>query len=251
VLYQCVFTLETAHSSTTRQFIVKRVAHAGGEINGKSYTNSIEALDLNRMKGFEYFEIDLLFTSDNHLVCLHDWGKTFRNIFGFKTNKKISFEKFNSLALNESKYTPCTLDSLSSWMDKNKSTTVITDVKGNNMRALKIISKKIRDYERRIIPQIYDPKNFNSIKELGYQQIIWTLYRYNKINESVIKWINSFQGPIAVTMPLKRAKSGLSEKLQKLGIPTYVHTINNYTFFREILKKKYLVNEIYTDKLSP
>ncbi len=251
IFFNCAFILNTAFGNATSQFIVKRVAHAGGEINGKNYTNSLEALNFNRMRGFDYFEIDLAFTSDGHLVCLHDWGKSFRNIFGFNTPKKITLENFNFLIENKPKYRPCTLASLIRWMESNKNTTIITDVKGNNIKALTDISKKVHNFQRRIIPQIYDPKNYKLIKALGYQQIIWTLYRYKKNTNNVLKWVNSFKGPIAVTMPIKRAKSGLSEKLQKQKIPTYVHTINNYTYFKEILQKKYFVNEIYTDKLAP
>jgi arylsulfatase A-like enzyme len=49
------------------------VAHAGGGIKGRSYTNSLEALDENYRRGFRFFELDFNWTSDNQLVCIHDW----------------------------------------------------------------------------------------------------------------------------------------------------------------------------------
>ncbi len=55
-------------SDTTRY-----LAHAGGEINGQRYTNSLEALNLNYSNGFRIFEIDIITTTDGHLVCAHDW----------------------------------------------------------------------------------------------------------------------------------------------------------------------------------
>ena len=49
-----------------------RVAHAGGGIDGETYTNSYEALDRAVNDGFRYLELDLSFTSDDQLVCIHD-----------------------------------------------------------------------------------------------------------------------------------------------------------------------------------
>lgn len=44
------------------------IAHAGGGINGLSYSNSIEALDLNYDKGFRIFELDFSWTSEGQSV---------------------------------------------------------------------------------------------------------------------------------------------------------------------------------------
>ena len=63
------------------------IAHAGGGINGINYSNSIEALNHNYAKGFRYFEMDFSWTSDNKLVCLHDWKKRFKLVFKQKTKK--------------------------------------------------------------------------------------------------------------------------------------------------------------------
>lgn len=59
------------------------VAHAGSGINGQNYSNSIEALNLNYGKGFRTFEIDLSCTSDDKLICLHDWGNSFKKSVWF------------------------------------------------------------------------------------------------------------------------------------------------------------------------
>ena len=75
-------------------FRALRVAHAGGGINGKTYTNSYEALNLNIKNGFTYFEIDFSFTRDNRLVCLHDWKGSFKRSFGFQAGEKPSIETF-------------------------------------------------------------------------------------------------------------------------------------------------------------
>jgi glycerophosphoryl diester phosphodiesterase len=48
------------------------IAHAGGQIDGYNYTNSLEALDLSYSKGCRMFELDLQLTSDNKIVAAHD-----------------------------------------------------------------------------------------------------------------------------------------------------------------------------------
>ena len=70
-----VFLLLLANEALSQGALQRpRIAHAGGQFNGATYTNSLEALDRNYGAGFRAFEIDLSFTSDGELVCLHDWG---------------------------------------------------------------------------------------------------------------------------------------------------------------------------------
>jgi glycerophosphoryl diester phosphodiesterase len=231
-------------------FNALRIAHAGGGINGKTYTNSYEALDLNIKKGFTYFEIDFSFTRDNHLVCLHDWQRSFKRSFGFQAGEKPSIETFEFLSRNASEFTKCTLGGLSEWMDKNPTAIIVTDVKEDNLMALSMISKKIKNYQKRVIPQIYQPQNYNMVKKMGFNSIIWTLYRFNGSLQDVARWSSTFKGPFAITMPTSAAVTGLPGLLGRKGIPSYVHTINSDKETK-ILKEQYKVTEIYTDFLSP
>ena len=50
------------------------IAHAGGEILGNTYTNSLEALNNSYKNGFRYFELDMIVTADNYIVA-HMIGK--------------------------------------------------------------------------------------------------------------------------------------------------------------------------------
>lgn len=49
------------------------IAHSGGGIEGKVYTNSKEAMELAYSNGTRMFDIDLRFTSDEKLVLRHSW----------------------------------------------------------------------------------------------------------------------------------------------------------------------------------
>ena len=90
------------------------------------------------------------------------------------------------LVRNKSEFNKCTLESLTHWMKKNPSAFIVTDMKEDNLRGLKIIAETIPEFERRIIPQVYDPRNYNKVKRMGYKQIIWTLYRYGGSNDEVV-----------------------------------------------------------------
>lgn len=236
--------------SNTHIFNPHRVAHAGGGIDQHTYTNSYEALDTNLNNGFIYFEIDFSYTADNKLVCLHDWTQNFRENIGFSAGKRLSLNEFERLTREKGHYTNCTLDGLAEWMRKNSSTHIITDVKDDNTRALRDIYQKLPDARRRVIPQIYQPGDFTTIKAIGYEKIIWTLYRFNGDNDEVIRWIDSFQGPIAVTMSKARAASTLPYKLNHRKIPSYVHTVNS-TFELVLFTSIFGVSDIYTDFLLP
>lgn len=234
----------------TNQFLVKRIAHAGGGIDGKTYTNSIDALDNSIKEGFSYFEIDFIFTEDEQLVCLHDWNTNFEKIFGFKAEERLTLNEFKQLVSEKSKFHVCTFQELVDWMEKNPDSYLVTDIKEENIKALKIISNSIPDFEKRVIPQIYHPEEFNKVKRMGYDQIIWTLYRYNGANEDVLSAIKQFNGSFAITMPKGRARSSLPTQLANLNIPTYTHTVNSIEEQYEFVKK-YNITEIYTDFLGP
>ncbi len=229
-------------------FKALRVAHAGGGIKGNAYTNSYDALDLNINKGFKYFELDFSFTKDNRLVCLHDWTHSFKRSFGFSTDEKVSLEEFKQLVSTKSKFEKCTVDGLATWMEENPSAYIVTDVKEENYKALQIIADAIPNSSTRVIPQVYDPSNFLKIKKLGYEQVIWTLYRYRGETKSVLAWVSKFNGSFAVTMSKRRAATLLPKYLQEQGVPSYVHTVNSKDEKDKFLNN-FNVSEIYTDFL--
>jgi phosphoglycerol transferase len=231
-------------------FQPRRVAHAGGAINGETYTNSLEALDQNIKNGFSYFELDFSFTKDRRLVCIHDWQHSFEKAFGFLPTRMPTFEDFETLVENKSKFELCTVSTLATWMGKNPSAIIITDIKQDNLEGLKILAKKIPEFETRIIPQIYDPQNFQAVKMMGYKQIIWTLWSYDGSNDDVLDWVDRFHGTYAITMTKDRATSDLPRRLAKRNIPTYVHTVNTLKEMNKFVKD-FGVTEIYTDFLHP
>lgn len=227
---------------------IQRIAHAGGGLNGDSYTNSLAALNHNYEKGFDLFEIDFEWTADDQLVCIHDWHGNFKKRFGFDIAEKPSSAYLESIR-GSIKYPVITLPELAKWIEMYPRAKLVTDVKIDNLKALELISKTINDYSVRVIPQIYDPNEYEAVKRLGYNKIILTLYKYPGSNEKIIEAIKSMD-LYAVTMPPLRAKQNLAKELHKINVPTYVHTINSMEDYLEFANK-YGITEVYTDFLPP
>ena len=213
-----------------------RVLHAGGIYKNEIYTNSLEAVEKNK-KGFTYLELDFQMTTDKKLVCSHN----------LKNN--LSYDDF--LKDNEIKNVKsCDYISLSNWLTKNPDKIIITDVKSkNNLEALEFIKNNFKNYNKVFIPQIYNPENYESVKKLGYEKIIWTLYRYGENNiEEIVNNIKKNKY-FAITLSPERARSGLSKKIRKeTDTNILVHTIN---FRRDMVKLVFLydVTDVYTDRI--
>lgn len=238
------------HPSYKNRFTTKRVAHAAGGINNQTITNSIDALNMNLKNNFSYFEIDLSFTRDNDLVCIHDWNHTFKRLFNFYPEKIPTKKEFEKLVKTKAKFNICTLDSLIKWLKNHPDTYIITDIKENNTQGLQIIIKKYPEAKARIIPQIYHPDEYSNMKMMGFERFIWTLYLYNGSNNEVLKYVDLFKRPFAVTIPKDRGMTSLPTELSKKNITTYVHTINSLKE-KEKFINIYNVTEIYTDFLYP
>lgn len=230
-------------------FQALRIAHAGGAWRKRSYTNSYQALNRSLDKGFRYFELDLTFTRDQKLVCLHDWETNFKSSFGFEVEVLPSLAEFQAMVENNSRFTNCTLDGLAQWMREHPQTTIVTDVRGPLEMALQHVFDTLPDAATRVIPQIYKPEQYAMVRETGFQAFIWTLYRHAGDNEDVLKVVDGWTGPFAITMPEHRARSGLPSSLAERGIKSYVHTINSMEKWQHY--RQLGVTEMYTAFLAP
>ena len=223
--------------------LLPRVAHAGGGYSGLTYTNSIEALESNSDK-FELFEIDFSFTSDGQLVCIHVWDVSAEVVFGKKFDSPPTFDQFVTQRDRGSRFTILTLDTLAAWLTSHPGKRIVTDVKGENLKALRIMLDRYPEIRDSLIPQIYHPNEYSEVKKLGFKDIILTLYRYGAPMPYVV-FRTFFMDLYAVTIPIEKAY--WARYFKKIGIPTYVHTINSSEGLN--IMRRYGATEIYTDWL--
>lgn len=227
---------------------IKRVAHGGGAYKGIAYTNSIEALDQNS-PFFNYFELDFVATSDDHLVCMHGWneGPLHVEIFGQVLANPVPLEQFNEI-VSQSPLTACTMKSLGDWLSQNPRASVVTDVKeiGRNVFFLERLWASNPEIAKRLIPQAYSIEEISELHELGFEKVILTTYRMGVINPE--KFVDDVERakPFAVTMTSGQAGQ-ISIELNQIGVPTYVFTVNDQKWFAEL--RRFGISNIYTDTL--
>lgn len=210
------------------------VAHAGGAYNGLSYTNSLEALNANYQKGFRYFEIDLQRLADGKIICAHDV---------MESTPSSSKPKHTVTVPHNAGYTSCTLATLTQWLYIHPDARLITDVKKESqMAVLSALAKHAGT--KQMIPQIYDPSEYDAVKKLGYTNIILTLYRYKGENAALIEFTRN-HALYAVTMPTHYALQGKALRMQA---PIYIHTVNTCSSYK--LANLLGANGFYTDTLS-
>lgn len=225
---------------------LKRIAHAGGGFQEQTYTNSLDALNANSPY-FELFELDFSWTSDDQLVGIHDWDISLKSNFDLVLDEPPTLSEFEEMVKNNEKYQNFTIDTLIRWLELNPTKKIVTDVKQENVKALELLSKAYPDFDRRIIPQIYQPSEYQPVRDLGYDSIIWTLYAYGGENYQVLSHVEEMD-LFAVTMPQDRATTGLANELLGVGVRSYVHTINTQEEFETF--RQLGISEIYTDWLK-
>jgi len=101
------------------------IAHAGGEINGKRYTNSLEALNENYTKGFRMFELDIIKSSDGKYIAEHDWKHwiSITNYKGHTPVNSLEFKKYKKYG----KYTPLEMADINEWFKNHPDAILVTD----------------------------------------------------------------------------------------------------------------------------
>ena len=124
------------------------IAHAGGAIDGITYTNSLEALNLSYRKGCKLFELDLVLTTDAKIVAQHDPpGKTeaefmAQPVFG--------------------KYTPLNMEAINLWFQNHPDAILITDKINDPQR---IFDEFL--FRNRVIMELFTWKSVDKAIELG------------------------------------------------------------------------------------
>ncbi|MBT8190813.1 MAG: sulfatase-like hydrolase/transferase, partial [Bacteroidia bacterium] len=91
------------------------IAHAGGEIDGHTYTNCLEAMDLAYEKGFRLFELDIIKTSDGQYVAGHDWEK-WRYLTKYAGDIPVNLATFRKYKKLE-QYTSMDMPMINQWFE--------------------------------------------------------------------------------------------------------------------------------------
>lgn len=221
------------------------IAHAGGGLGRITYSNALQALNINYERGHRFFEIDFSWTSDGHLVLLHDWQKIYQELF-IDASGRLPLEDFLNARMRGG-LTQLSLEGLLQWIKGHPDAYVVTDVKSDNVRALAHIRAQDPRLLLWFIPQIYSFDEYTPVAKLGYVNIILTLYSSPASDAQVVQFATNH--PLfAITMPVARAlRTNLAKDLRKMNVVVYAHTVNDGRMVPRLRKRG--VYGIYTDFL--
>jgi glycerophosphoryl diester phosphodiesterase len=222
------------------------VAHAGGAVYGFRRTNSLEAINNSYNRGFKFFELDFEWTKDGYPVLIHDWDAMVKRLF-MSEPRVYSLEEFHKAETFEN-FTLLDMEALYEWLLKYQDAHIVTDIKKDNVRMLTYIKTRYPGVQKRIIPQIYQFEEYEPVRELGYENIILTLYCMDKPESEIVKFAGENE-LFAVTMDEEQGFSTLPNLLKQVNTLSYVYTINDLATAEKL--KKNGVFGIYTDYFEP
>lgn len=225
------------------------IYHAGGQIEGNSYTNSVEAVEKTLSEGNYFIEIDLRYTSDNYLVCTHDWTDAYLEDY------QPTLEEFLASKI-QGKYSPLTAEHLIQFMKEYPQMHLITDIK-NDGDICPVISDLVALAEEdasildRFIIQLYTGREKASVQEIypfDDTQFLFTIYNWGHWQLEVAQICNE-ENISVITVPYGEMPDEDAALMRELGFTVYEHTVNRADEARRSLERG--ISGFYTDALSP
>jgi glycerophosphoryl diester phosphodiesterase family protein len=195
----------------------RMVAHAGGAVHGRTYTNSREALDQSYARGFRVFELDFHWTSDDRLVLIHDWndiGKT------FNTHAKVmSYAEFVTSRRWDGLH-QLTFEDLQSWLRLHTDAFIVTDTKDDNVRLLNYFYRNAPQIAPQLIVQIYRLSELQAARPLRPRAIWLTMYKNSYPSWALARIVSVDAFVIPVSQYKRYEDTALMERMNY-----YVHSV--------------------------
>ena len=224
------------------------IVHGAGYYNGIKTTNSLEALENTYENGNRFIELDFNFTSDLRAVCIHDWNHLSYSGYDGKNPSEEDFMASSVYGM----FSPLNLDLVAEFVKKHEDVRIITDVKELNIYFCDIIRREHPKLMDNFIIQVYSENEYNHISKMGFENIIFSLYRLEweeKINtERLVEFAKSNK-LYGYTFPYSLCDiDGYVDEMLKANIPLFVHTVND-----KKEQEKYFgmgISGIYTDNIN-
>jgi len=238
---------------------IRYIVHAAGRLDGvdiygaeRTYdgSNSLEGLLQCAAAGQRFVELDFNFTSDGELVCLHDWYKQYApEITDYEA---LTLEEFLDASIYRN-FTPVCLDDVAEWLRENPDSYIITDIKDDNPRGLSKIAEDYPELKNRFIVQIYAEEEYDMAHGLGFDYIIYTLYRLDWASKTDWRHLGEFEAThplvgFTFDYTLIEGAKGYLEGMLSLDVPLFIHTVNG-----DEEQQKYFdmgIDGIYTDDVK-
>ena len=232
-------------SGSTRE-VTLLIAHAMGAYDGRTYLNCREAFYANYARGYRYFEVDMMHTSDGSLVCLHNDIEAAMGLPRPFTKAQFTAGKLAG------KYTGLTVEDLVDLMVEKTDWFLVTDIKDDFSAGLatllKVADARSVDSRKRIIPQIYFESQLPHCQTLPFESYILTMYLMGPDFAQAERMLASEPKFCALTMPHEYATPAILDRFRVLNVAIFVHTVNDPKLSQFFLTQGV---GIYTDSYTP
>ena len=234
------FSCDSEPWETARVNSYRFIAHAGGQIDGRTYTNSRQALDLAYENGLRLFEIDLIKTRDDVLVAAHDWEK-WRNATGSEVEVPSHREFKETLLFG--KYQTLDLSDLDEWFALRTDAYLVTDEVRDSAGLVEDFS-----HEDRLIVEVFSIDDYRRASEEGVRHPMLSL-RAALMDDGEDKVVDFLRSqPVkfaAVSSKIIRSKRKLLAKMRRNQACVFVFTSGDPQFLESSFES--VVYGAYTD----
>ena len=202
------------------------IAHAGGVIDGETYTNSLEALDANYAKGFRLFELDIRQTRDGHFVATHDWyaWKQKTKYPGVVPPTLADFHKYKI----KDRYTPMDISGINLWFKTHPDAILVTDKINDPMAFVPAFIDKSR-----LMMELFNKQAVEQAMSLDIRSAMPSMNVFFHRNNRIEFLQDLGVRDIAVSVDLIHQDPNIFAEIQQVGIRTYVFHVNGKPWINE------------------
>lgn len=229
---------DTAEVESVRE-AMRYIIHAAGRLTGvdrdgvtRTYdgSNSLEGMQQCIEAGCEVIELDFNFTSDGYLACIHDWYTEYAD--EITNNVPLTLEEFLACRIYRN-FTPIWLGDVVEFLRENDGLYIVTDIKDDNIAGITAIAEYAPDLKDRFIVQIYSEDEYDAVRELGFEYVIYTLYRLDwspKVDWRSLGKFSRTHPLVGFTFSYELCSvDGYVDGMLSSGTPLYIHTVNGDT----------------------
>lgn len=235
------------------------VAHACGGIEGMDYTNSADAFERSYQEGIRVMEVDFQLTSDDRLVCVHEWDAQMDS--NHEEGYVYSREEFMNIQVFD-RFTPMSLETLFELMRTYEDVWIITDTKDTDWAMIKkdfqVLVETAEEMDSldlldRFVVQLYNYDMYDAVEEVyPFPSYILTLYMMGEPDDTRFTEYCRFcksRDIDFITMWDYWVTPQLISIAQVYGMDIYVHTVNDLDDMERL--RDMGVRGVYTDYLTP
>ncbi len=221
------------------------IAHGGG-IGEFVHTNCKEAVQDSLRRGFRFIELDLLETSDGHLVGGHSW-KELRAITGAEVVREASMSKAEIVALRAKwRKTPLFAEDIRQLLRDNPNTVLVTD----KLQNFELLMREIPYPDQMVLEAFGFPEYLKAIRA-GFRNVALSVGSVNNLLKAIQYRIPG----IVMDSSLLETTPEILELVQQLHengccIAVYYSKVGDKPeyIYRHLGKN---ISRIYTDTWSP